>query len=102
MIAYANDTTTCRSKMLLNYFGEKQDHDCGRCDVCLDNNTNQVAEEKIDPVKYQILNLLADKAPHHITEIARLTLPREQVIAALQALLDEEILIKEDSIIRMK
>lgn len=102
MIAYANDTTTCRSKMLLNYFGEKQDHDCGRCDVCLDNNTNQVAEEKIDPVKYQILNLLADKAPHHITEIARLTLSREQVIAALQALLDEEILIKEDSIIRMK
>ena len=102
MIAYANDTTTCRSKMLLNYFGEKQDHDCGRCDVCLDNNTNQVAEEKIDPVKYQILNLLADKIPHHITEIARLTLPREQVIAALQALLDEEILIKEDSIIRMK
>ncbi len=102
MIAYANDTTTCRSKMLLNYFGEKQDHDCGRCDVCLANNTNQVAEEKIDPVKYQILNLLADKAPHHITEIARLTLPREQVIAALQALLDEEILIKEDSIIRMK
>lgn len=102
MIAYANDTTTCRSKMLLNYFGEKQDHDCGRCDVCLDNNTNQVAEEKIDPVKHQILNLLADKTPHHITEIARLTLPREQVIAALQALLDEEILIKEDSIIRMK
>ena len=102
MIAYANDTTTCRSKMLLNYFGEKQDHDCGRCDVCLDNNTNQVAEEKIAPVKNQILNLLADKAPHHITEIARLTLPREQVIAALQALLDEEILIKEDSIIRMK
>ena len=102
MIAYANDTTTCRSKMLLNYFGEKQDHDCGRCDVCLDNNTNQVAEEKIDPVKHQILNLLADKARHHITEIARLTLPREQVIAALQALLDEEILIKEDSIIRMK
>lgn len=102
MIAYANDTTTCRSKMLLNYFGEKQDHDCGRCDVCLDNNTNQVAEEKIDPVKYQILNLLADKAPHYITEIARLTLPREQVTAALQALLDEEILIKEDSIIRMK
>lgn len=102
MIAYANDTTTCRSKMLLNYFGEKQDHDCGRCDVCLDNNTNQVAEEKIDPVKHQILNLLADKASHHITEIARLTLPREQVIAALQALLDEEILIKEDSIIRMK
>ena len=102
MIAYANDTTTCRSKMLLNYFGEKQDHDCGRCDVCLDNNTNQVAEEKIDPVGHQILNLLADKAPHYITEIARLTLPREQVTAALQALLDEEILIKEDSIIRMK
>ena len=33
MIAYT-ETDTCRSKLLLAYFGEMQQQDCGQCDVC--------------------------------------------------------------------
>ncbi|MCX8478779.1 MAG: RecQ family ATP-dependent DNA helicase [Chitinophagales bacterium] len=33
MIAYT-ETDTCRSKLLLAYFGEIQQQDCGQCDVC--------------------------------------------------------------------
>jgi ATP-dependent DNA helicase RecQ len=35
MIAFA-EATTCRRKVLLGYFGEQLDEDCGNCDVCLD------------------------------------------------------------------
>jgi ATP-dependent DNA helicase RecQ len=29
------EVTTCRRRSLLDYFGDRHDHDCGNCDVCL-------------------------------------------------------------------
>jgi ATP-dependent DNA helicase RecQ len=34
VIDYATSTTTCRSRILLSYFGEKDAPACGTCDVC--------------------------------------------------------------------
>jgi ATP-dependent DNA helicase RecQ len=35
LLAYC-ETTACRRRHLLAYFGENYDHDCGNCDNCLD------------------------------------------------------------------
>lgn len=51
ILTYINNTKVCRSKQLLNYFGEKPKANCGMCDVCnakipLDVNvTNKVSKE---------------------------------------------------------
>jgi ATP-dependent DNA helicase RecQ len=34
MINYVQDEVTCRSRLLLSYFGEDNSHDCSLCDVC--------------------------------------------------------------------
>lgn len=35
MISYVSDSSRCRSIALLEYFGEKTDKRCGKCDVCI-------------------------------------------------------------------
>lgn len=35
MMSYVTDTSRCRSRQLLHYFGEEEATDCGICDVCV-------------------------------------------------------------------
>ena len=40
MLEYASmETNCCRSRMLLHYFGEEAEEDCGICDVCLQHQS---------------------------------------------------------------
>jgi ATP-dependent DNA helicase RecQ len=41
VIRYSSSSDTCRSRMLLNYFGEADAGDCGHCDVCLSEKKKQ-------------------------------------------------------------
>ena len=34
MLEYVANSRVCRSRQLLRYLGEKNDHDCHICDVC--------------------------------------------------------------------
>lgn len=38
MINFASEKTACRVNRMLAYFGEKREEDCGKCDICRDNN----------------------------------------------------------------
>ncbi|MBO6144913.1 MAG: RecQ family ATP-dependent DNA helicase [Prevotella sp.] len=97
MLHYAQSTDTCRSRLLLRYFGETTSHDCHQCDVCLAGEGRLVTSEGQRDACQQILSLLADGQRHHTTEILRLHLPTEEVNAALDSLLREEQILQEDS-----
>ena len=100
MLQYAQSSEHCRSRLLLEYFGEKTDHDCGQCDVCLNRQSDTVSEGQRSASR-RIEELLADHQRHHITEILRLALPTEDANAALAELVQQEVATMEDGFIRL-
>ncbi len=96
MIDYVQTTNICRSRQLLRYFGERNSHDCGQCDVCMAYNHTLTNDDKVREAQELIMQLLADDKNHHITQLRQIPLPYEQIEAALEQLLLEEQLYMED------
>ena len=100
VIRYATDDRICRSRQLLSYFGETDNHDCGMCDVCLSHRREgMVSEAKLDNAMEQILRLLDDGQPHPITDLRGLQLPVDELDSALEYLLQEEYIRQEDGLL---
>ena len=96
MLSYVKTNNQCRSRQLLRYFGERNSHDCGQCDVCLSYNHTLTNSDRRAEAQHRILSLLADKQKHHITQLRSIPLPYEQIDAALEHLMLEEYIYNED------
>ena len=100
MIGYATDANICRSRQLLRYFGEKNDHDCGQCDVCLSHRKQGlVSEPRFNEAMTKILTLLDDGDPHPVTDLCGIQLPTAELDAALEYLMKEEYIRQEDGLL---
>ena len=100
MIGYATDDRICRSRQLLRYFGEENGHDCRQCDVCLSHREQgKVSEPRLNSAMEQILHLLSDGKPHPITDLRDIQLPTDELDAALDYLLKEEMILQADGLL---
>ena len=63
MIDYADTDDKCRSRMLLYYFGEKNEHNCGQCDVCLKKHESGLRLGVFEDIRDEILRLLESEGP---------------------------------------
>ena len=89
VINYAVSDDKCRSRLLLEYFGEKGSDDCRRCDVCVQRRAAGKSPQM--PGKEEaVMQLLSDGKPHSLDELATLGLTDNERKALLRALCDEE------------
>ena len=100
IINYATNDQVCRSRQLLRYFGEDDSHDCHLCDVCLAHRPEgKVTEARFTNAMEQILARLDDGKPHPITDLRDIQLSTDELDAALEYLLQEELIRQDDGLL---
>ena len=89
VINYAVSEDKCRSRLLLEYFGEKGSDDCRRCDVCVPKRASGTKEPAASSVD-AIMQLLADGQQHTLDELSALGFTEAEKKRTLRQLCDEE------------
>ena len=99
MIEYATAEEKCRSRMLLRYFGEKNENNCGQCDVCLQKHDTGIKQGEFLQWKERILETLSE-APCPVADIAiRLNAEIERIEPIISFLIAEEIIRMDDGVL---
>ena len=92
MIAFLENKSICRERLVLEYFGETPTKDCGHCDVCRDKSSSKIPTEDLTA---QLLNKLQNSksVTIHNLVIGYPIDKRMDAVKILRQWLDEGVLV---------
>ena len=100
ILEYAETDDKCRSRMLLHYFGEKNEHNCGQCDVCQSQHPSGLKNTNFSKWEEQIISILKDSPCNSNDLIEQIGFEyKDEILQVLTYLLAEEKLSQKDSIL---
>lgn len=90
VLEYIHNQHICRTRILLGYFGEKQDKDCGTCDVCLQQHSSGLTLAEFHSIQEALTDQLREK-PASVTSLLQiLTFPQEKILQVIRFLADND------------
>ena len=97
---YMTRRNGCRNEILLNYFGEKRNGPCNRCDLCRSRKQSELPREIRATVHNEIVRILSDPS---LPQGSVYSLPygKEQIDRELELMLNEEEICMENGKLRM-
>ena len=102
MEEYVTTEIACRSRMLLRYFGEKNEHNCGQCDICLQKKaTEKLPDQTFERVKNEILTLLKQRSLTPIELAQQMDAETEEIAEALKFLLEEGRVVMDNGTLHL-
>lgn len=101
MLDYVDDEIACRSRKLLRYFGEKNEHECGQCDVCLGRKHGK-KEYSEQSLRSELLDLLSGETLTPADVAARFNVEREVLANVLRQLLDDGEIVAINGMLQLK
>ena len=100
VIHYATDSATCRSQILLSYFGETDTAACGTCDICKAKEALALSDYEFGTVSKRVQKLLAEPCTYEnllfklkgdqqkMREIVKWLLDNKKIIYRVDGLLE--------------
>ncbi|RXR20400.1 RecQ family ATP-dependent DNA helicase [Flavobacterium amnicola] len=89
VVAFVSDELQCKSRLLLTYFGEKSEKDCGICSYCLSQKPKEFSQEEIRKQVLQLVNE-APKTSRELSENIRME--EKQLLIILKQLLEYNLI----------
>lgn len=102
MISYVKEDEICRSRQLIDYFGQEAENDCGICDVCIRNRNNSNIGLRKRSMEAHIVRLLQENGTMSISQIETVVSDEYKLyLQVLREMIDNNAAINEGDKIRL-
>lgn len=91
VLKYVANNEKCRSRQLLEYFGEKNTKDCGICSVCRKKNS-VLTRKEMNTIYKKVATILRNKESSSRELTQQIEYSEEHIIKVLQLLVEKNIL----------
>ncbi len=85
---YVTENNVCRTRLLVQYFGETSAKDCGMCDVCVARKRAGLSAAEFSAIMKQLEDILSQEALLPEALYTELNLKKENLTSAIEYLLE--------------
>lgn len=101
--AYCTNESSCRSRMLLEYFGEKESRYCQKCDICLTHTASGIRTGELRNITESIRKYIENNGKVTLQQLSSVIYPHNgKTREAIQYMADMEMIKYENGFVVLR